>query len=134
VNAGYNALDGTIPGDLWRLSNLELLILSDNQIDGPLPTNLTQNDTASVEVTGDSEGESARTSTGGDHSYEALKELRLWWMARNTIQGSLPTDLFLGLQSSLESYVPLIELTHSGGPISDALTYLSRFQAGHLLQ
>jgi Leucine-rich repeat (LRR) protein len=120
VNAGRNLFNGTLPADLWRLSGLQVLLLSDNQMTGPLPT---------------------AAAAADDDSYGALRDLRVWWMARNGLQGPLPRDLFVGLQSSLEMYGPpdaplgadLARLVR-GISRSDGSSSRSFVQAGRLVQ
>jgi hypothetical protein len=116
VNAGQNLLHGTLPTDLWRIRRLELLILSDNQIGGTLPTSKSTitgrvkdagGKRKDVDVTMDGSAITIQNKSLSSHSYDSLKKLRLWWVARNSIRGDLPADLFVGLQSPLESYVAL---------------------------
>jgi hypothetical protein len=116
VNAGQNLLHGTLPTDVWRLRRLELLILSDNQIRGTLPSSKTTI-TGIREDAGGKRKEAVVTMDGSatpfhnkslqSHSYHSLRKLRLWWVAHNEIRGDLPAELFVGLQSQLESYVAL---------------------------
>jgi hypothetical protein len=115
VNAGHNLLHGTLSTDLWRLRRLELLILSDNQIRGTLPTSKTTiagiredaGGSKDTVVTMDGSATPFHNKSLQSHSYNSLKKLRLWWVARNEIRGGLPAELFVGLQSQLESYVAL---------------------------
>jgi hypothetical protein len=149
LNAGDNLLTGTIPADLWRLSHLEILLLSDNQMTGPLPTTATmdlesetvqdQHQRAEMMASGDA----AEMDPQEKISYDALQDLRMWFLARNKLQGSLPPDLFVGLQASLEAYaprtVPRVDHAQLRCPrISHycrvVAFFRDRVQAGHLLQ
>lgn len=105
LNLADNMLTGSFPEDLLRLSSLEVLILSHNYITGPLPTTYTAPASPTVQESEEDYHEGDEDESAEVVSFEVLSSLRLLWLSHNSISGPLPTELFDGLQLSLETYV-----------------------------
>lgn len=116
-----NILSGSLPRELGEITSLEYLILSDNWLTGPLPTVHGDGGRGSNDTTTKTTDSSSSTSSDDDdgekdaddasitkaaqpavnQSSAVWPALQVLWLAKNGLSGSLPTEMLVGLQSSL---------------------------------
>jgi Leucine-rich repeat (LRR) protein len=93
LDVRFNALEGTIPSDIEMLTNLETLLISDNNLYGPLPSFTTNRRLTTLKAGGNG-------FNGPLPSFSVHPNLRRIDVIGNQLNGQIPNDLLAEVDSS----------------------------------
>ncbi len=98
-NVASNRLSKSIPVEIFYLTNLEVLMLSENELTGPLP----EGDDPVPGRTTDLHTDDDEEDPKYNYAWEDFTELVALAVDRNNLRGTLPPQLVWGLAPSLTS-------------------------------